>query len=177
MEFRLRDVTLSDAEALAHVLVTAEQHTFRGLVPDQCLEFTEAQSAANWQKFLSLAELSSLDFMIVAETPNREVIGYVWGGANTDDSGEVRQLSVLPAYHKRGIGRQLVCHVAERLAAAGITRMKVEVLRVNPNRAFYERLGSVFVSERPYNWDGVSLSACVYEWVDTRPLLSHPDIP
>lgn len=49
----IRDVVPDDADALAHILITAEEHTFRGLVPDACLQSTEAESAANWKRFLT----------------------------------------------------------------------------------------------------------------------------
>jgi hypothetical protein len=49
--------------------------------------------------------------------------------------------------------------------------MRVEVLRVNPNRGFYERLGARYVAERDYDWDGVVLTMCLYGWADLRPLL------
>lgn len=173
MEIVLRDVVPTDAHALAHVLITANEAAFRGRVPDQCLESSEIESAANWQHTLSEG-LPADDFMLVAQTLDGEVIGYAWGGPSTQNApslGELRQLSVLPTYQRRGIGRRLVCAVARRLGEQGINSMMVEVLRVNPNRAFYERLGGVFVSEHPYDWDGVTLSMCVYRWIDTEALL------
>jgi hypothetical protein len=51
----LRDVQVGDAEALAHILVTVGESAFRGRVPDQCLTFTEAESATNWKRTLTAA--------------------------------------------------------------------------------------------------------------------------
>lgn len=178
MNIRLRAVTLDDPETLAHILITAEQGAFRGIVPDQCLQFTEAESAANWRKFFSQEGVpSGSDFMVIAETTDGEAIGYVWGGVKDDGDGIVRQLQVLPVYQGRGIGRQLVRHVAERLTEKGIYRMTVEVLSVNPNRLFYEHIGATYVSESPYDWDGVPMVSCLYQWADTRSLLNHPKAP
>lgn len=172
MDITLRDVTPDDAEALAHVLITANESAFRGLVPDQCLTFTEAESAANWRRFLGGEGLPESDNFVVAVVDG-EVIGYGWGGPYADDPvyrGELRQISVLPAYQGRGVGRKLVACVAENLASQKIHTMRVEVISVNPNRAFYERLGAKYVSEHPYDWDGVIMSMCVYGWADTRGL-------
>lgn len=173
MEIMLREVVATDASALAHVLITANDHAFRGRVPDQCLEFSETESAANWQRTLSEG-LPDKDFMIAAQALTGEMVGYAWGGPNTSDTvyaGELRQLSVLPAYQKRGIGRRLVCEVVHRLVEKSMGTMRVEVLHVNPNRAFYERLGGVYLSEHPYDWDGVKLTMCVYGWTDTTVFL------
>ena len=174
-DIHIRAVSADDVEALAHVGIMANEGAFRGIVPDVCLEFTEAQSATNWRKtFVEEGLPSGNEFLVVAETLEGEVVGYVWGGVKDDGDGIVRVLMVLPAYHKRGIGRRLVYHVAERLAEKGIHRMTVEVLAVNPNRYFYERIGATFVSESPYDWDGVLLASCLYQWADTQTLLSHP---
>ncbi len=170
MDITLRDVTPDDAEALAHVLITAGESAFRGLVPDQCLTFTEAESAANWRRFLGGEGVPESDFFVVAIV-NGVVVGYVWGGTHADDPvyrGELRQIQILPDSQGRGVGRKLVAYVAEKLASQKIYTMRVEVISVNPNRAFYERLGAKYVSEHPYDWDGVMMSMCVYGWADTR---------
>jgi GNAT superfamily N-acetyltransferase len=160
---------------LAHVLVTANLATYRGLVPEQCLTFTEAESAANWSRSLS-AGLPPGDFMyLVEDGTHGGVIGYGWAGPTQEDftyRAELRQISLLPAYQRRGIGRLLVRQIARRLRdEQGIGSLRVEVLRCNPNRPFYERLGARFVSERPHDWDGVTLPMCLYGWQDTSGLL------
>lgn len=170
MDITLREAAPDDAEALARIIVTAYEHAFRGLVPDQCLAFTEAESAANWKRTLHDG-LPDRDFMVVAQATDGIVAGYVWGGPHDDPlyRGEIRQIAVLPAHQSKGIGRQLVCYVAQRLAdEQNIHSLRVSVLRINPNRAFYERLGGLYVSEHPYNWEGETFPECVYGWADTR---------
>lgn len=176
MELVLRDVTPDDGKSLAHVLITANEEVFRGRVPDECLEFSEEESATNWTLFLEQGGLPKEDFMVVAETAQGEVVGYTWGGPNIKEAeygGELRQISILPDYQRKGIGRRLVCHVAEQLAKQAIHSLRVEVLKVNPHREFYARLGGTFINEFPYDWDGVILPACVYAWADTSTLLKE----
>jgi ribosomal protein S18 acetylase RimI-like enzyme len=112
--------------------------------------------------------------MIAAETGMGEFVGYAWGGAYDHPlyRGELRQIMILPEYQRHGIGRRLVRHVAERLAEQGIHSMRVEVLYINPNRAFYERLGGAFLEEGVWDWDGVLLPKYVYGWADTGTLIS-----
>lgn len=173
MILTIRDLTPDDIDALAHILVTANDHAFRGLIPDKIVDFPEEESAANWREFLEGEGLPVDDFMLVAEVDG-QVVGYTWGGPNDKEAeygGEIRQLNLLPAYQKRGIGRQLVCVLARRLADRNIHSLRVWTLCVNPNRAFYERLGGVFVREFSPELDGFILSGCIYGWTDTRPLI------
>jgi ribosomal protein S18 acetylase RimI-like enzyme len=167
----LRDVNVGDAAALAHILVTANEAAFRGRVPDQCLTFTEPESAANWQRLL-IEGVPPGDVLVVVELPKGSPVGYAWGGPSDNPvyRGELRQIGVLPMAQGQGIGRRLVGHVANRLAAEGIHSLRVEVLHVNPNRRFYERLGACYLAEHDYDWDGVVLPMCVYGWADTRVL-------
>jgi GNAT superfamily N-acetyltransferase len=169
----VREVVPSDADALAHVLITGIHTTFEGIVPDRCLRFTETESAANWKRTLTEG-LDEGDFMFVLQTEAGIVMGYAWGGPSGDDTlyqGELKQLVILPAYQGQGYGRLLVRRVATRLAQQGIHSLRVEVLRDNPNRPFYERLGAQFISERPHNWDGVIMPMYTYGWKDTQTLL------
>ena len=88
----LREVRLDDNTALAHILITANEVAFRGRIPDQCLAFTEAESAANWHRTLG-AGLQPRDVFIVAELPEGVPVGYAWGGPHDGDPvyrGELR---------------------------------------------------------------------------------------
>ena len=102
----IRKVELSDADALGRILVGANNATFRGIVPEVCLEFTEAQSAANWKRSLSV-QLDDDDLFFVAEEVGDSVIGYVWRGDAHDPTfaGELKQIMVHPVHQCRGIGR------------------------------------------------------------------------
>src|SRR4026208_254987 len=95
-----RDVVPSDASALAHILITANEHAFRGRVPDQCLEFSEAESCGNWKRAFSLG-FPHADVMLIGEDEDGHFIGYVWGCINTKHDmfqAELRQLMLLPEY-------------------------------------------------------------------------------
>jgi hypothetical protein len=56
---------------------------------------------------------------------------------------------VQPTYHRQCIGRLLLWDVAQKLAEQDVESLCVRVLKDNPNRSFYERLGGQYVSERP----------------------------
>ena len=169
----IREAVVEDAEALARVMIDAMQSAFVGLVTQELLQWPD--SVANWKKGLTEGFGDDM-FLDVAETENGLVLGYVMGGASQGHPaypGEVMQLHVLPDYQGQGIGALLMCHAAKRFAERGIHSLCVRVLRINPNRSFYERLGGVFVSEQPYDWDGETFSEYLYGWEDTRKLVEE----
>jgi len=170
MPITIRNVNPDDADALAHVLISAEQYTFRGLVPEQCLEFTEEESASNWKKSFSGDFPGEKDIFVVAETESKKVVGFAWG--SPADSlprygSELKMVSVLPDYHRQGIGRKLIAHIAVELSKQGIESMWLKVVQVNPNRRFYDRLGGTHIKTGIYLWDDVPVIECIYAWNDT----------
>lgn len=168
MKISFRDVTVNDSDNLAHILISSNE-SYRGYVPDKCLEFTKEESAKNWQKFLNNG-LDEGHFMFFALNETDKPVAYAWACPtvdNEDYAGELYQIAVLPDYQKQGIGSALVQEVVQRLARQDIHSMLVRVLEVNPNRLFYERLGGKYVSQYPYDWDGFKTMMFVYGWKET----------
>jgi len=62
---------------------------------------------------------------------------------------ELIQVQVHPDYQGQGIGRSLVESVISQARAAGAA-LQLSVLRANPARGLYERLGFVVVSEKAH---------------------------
>lgn len=198
MSITVRPITLDDAPALAHIIVTGTRHIFTGLVPAAFVTWLspeekaacsaealaagldptaalvaaeEARSAANWRKGISARRPDSV---WLAAGVDESTVGYATAAPTADDpefGGELGALYVLPTYHRRGVGRALVEAVAQRFADQGIHSLRVGVLRVNPNRAFYAQLGGAYLYDRPYEEAGYVEPECVYGWRDTRTLL------
>lgn len=183
MPLHFRDATLADADALARILVPATRSAFAGLVPERCLSWLpdgvdgtlaehEARSAANWRE--SLAHGADPDqIFLLAVADDGEAVGYVQALPIADPGfrGEIGQLCVRLEYQKRGVGRALVREAARRLAARGVHSLRVGVLSINPNRAFYERLGGRPLFERDRDWDGTTFLERFYGWENTAALL------
>jgi ribosomal protein S18 acetylase RimI-like enzyme len=177
----IRDAVSADVADLADVVIEPNNALFRGLVPDHCLDsLTKQESMANWQRFLDQQERSGGTFLLVAETDEGRVVGCAMGGPQEGEppyQAELYVLNILPAYQRHGLGRRLVACTAARLAAAGMRSMLVRVLSMNPNRAFYERLGARFIREEPYDWDGVLMQESVYGWPSTAGLIGNSSAP
>ena len=97
------------------------------------------------------------------------VLGFGSCGPNRGDrafTGEVFTLYVAPDWQNQGIGRRLLIALFRRLVAAGRQSAIIWVLRDNPARFFYERLGGRLVSRKSLAFGGARVEATAYGWRD-----------
>lgn len=80
--------------------------------------------------------------------------------------GEVFTLYVATDYQGNGLGRDLLLALFARLLRRGFGSAVIWVLRDNPSRFFYERLGGKLVSHRPLQVAGATVAASAYGWPD-----------
>ncbi|HEX7341223.1 MAG TPA: GNAT family N-acetyltransferase [Rhodanobacteraceae bacterium] len=81
-----------------------------------------------------------------------EHAGMAIGGLRVDLTGSpVRLLNiqVLPAFQRRGYGSRVIRHV---LVQAGTRQVWLQVLKVNPARELYERLGFTVTGSTTTHW-------------------------
>jgi ribosomal protein S18 acetylase RimI-like enzyme len=169
----IRRADIADAAEIAEVGIACWNETFRGIVPDSYLDRMDVAERTQWtENYLRDPEV---DFYTVVAEQDGAIVGYAAGGPNRSDDGvyqgELYTLYLLRKAHKQGLGRQLVQAVASALAERGYKNMLVGVLRDNPARGFYERLGAVYVREGVFIIDGVEITEMAYGWPDLRVLL------
>src|SRR5579884_4130927 len=87
-------------------------------------------------------------------------------------AGEVFTLYVAPDWQNRGIGRGLLLALFSRLVAVGRNSAIIWVLRDNPARFFYRRLGGRQVSHRMLPFAGNHVAAEAYGWRDLPSFLA-----
>lgn len=161
----VRQAEVGDAAAIARVHVATWRTAYRGLLPDDFLaSLREPTYAERWQRALA----DETTRVYVAENA-QGVIGFVSGGrerAGEDGfSGELYAIYILEEAQGHGHGRRLVQAVVGGLRELGLTDMIVWVLRDNaPARAFYERLGGVYVREQPITIASAVLREVSYGW-------------
>ncbi len=161
----VRPAGTRDASAIARVHVASWRTTYRGLLPDEFLaSLTESGYTDRWRR--SIEEGSSRVY--VAEEGG-SVVGFASGGRERAGElgygGELYAIYVLDVAQRRGHGRELVRAVAGGLRELGYTDMIVWVLRDNaPARAFYERLGGVFLRGQPITIGSAVLPEVSYGW-------------
>lgn len=135
---RIREATPDDVPALAalHVATFRETH---GRLGAPNYELRERQWRAAFEN-------DSDWFSWLAALPDDTLVGFARGtlhdGGVPGFQGELNKIYVLRQWHRHGIGRQLVGHVARRFLDRGITSMLLFGDARSPSNGFYERLGA-----------------------------------
>jgi len=159
--FRIRDAASGDTAPLAalHVATFKESH---GRAGAPTLELRESQWRAAFERETDW-------FCYVAEVPDGQLIGFAKGtlhdGGVPGFEGELDKIYVLRQWHRHGIGRQLVEHVARRFLEQGVNSMLLFGDARNPSNGFYERLGA----ERLFSREGEFHGG--YGWRDLHRLV------
>lgn len=158
---------------MARVHVDTWRTTYAGIVPDEHLaDLSYDRAGANWVKYLSDPRGKTHAF--VAEAESGQIVALTSCGppqeALAGYDGELYVLYVLQAFQRMGYGRLLVTEVAHDLAARGYHSLIVWVLKDNPARRFYERMGGRLIAEKAIEIGGRSLLDVAYAWPDLAAL-------
>jgi GNAT superfamily N-acetyltransferase len=161
----VRSAVPNDAPAIARVHVASWRSTYSGLLPDDFLaSLSETGYSERWRRLI--AEGSSRIYVADQEG---EVVGFASGGreraGETGYEGELYAIYVLDRAQRRGHGTELVHATVGGLRELGLNDMIIWVLRDNsPARAFYERLGGVYVRTQPITIGPATLEEVSYGW-------------
>lgn len=171
-EITIRMARPADARGIARIDVETWRATYAGVLPDSyLLGLSDRRRAIGWTNVI----LKEPRDVRVAVDGAGEVLGFGSCGANRDDGGflgEVFTLYVVPDWQNRGIGRRLLVALFSRLVASGRPSAIIWVLRTNPGRFFYERLGGKEVSRKLLNVGGAEVPATGYGWRDLPSFLA-----
>lgn len=169
----LRLAQVEDSAAIARVHVDAWRTAYVGILSDEFLaSLSYARREEQWRALL--AQPKENEFTLVAEAESGGVVGFAHGGPERSDMGtdwgEVYALYLLQEYRRHGIGRQLMRAAAQRLQLAGFRSLLVWVLRENPARHFYARLGGMPFREQDIDIGPHRLVEVAYVWEDIAAL-------
>lgn len=165
----IRKATLEDASAIASIHVFAWKEAYRGIVADEVLDNLSIQRRTEqWVNTLS-DQTHAFHHAFVAEADGQMVGFSNYGSPQIKDlgfDGELFAIYILRTAHKMGVGRMLVQAVVNGLRDMGSKSMMVWVLRDNPARGFYERLGGIYLFEKPIQIGADELMEVAYGWQD-----------
>jgi len=113
-----------------------------------------------WDKYLR-----GLSFPQFAEEPriafvvevDGEVVGFIAGhfSKRHGTEGELQSIHILPEYHGRGIGTELLRLLAEWFVSHGRQRICVGVDPNNPFQRFYVKHGAAYINEHWLVWEDI----------------------
>ncbi len=169
----IRRARPTDAASIGAVHVAAWRSAYPGILPDDFLaRLSVPRQAAHYDSAIRsgagvhVATASGLD-LGAAGGPAR-IIGFVTGSASASAKrlaeGEIETLYVLDDWRDRGIGRRLMRACASHLAGIGCASVFVWVLRDNPSRWFYERLGGKPAAASTIQVGGQPVEQTAYVW-------------
>lgn len=168
----VRPARALDARSIARLDVETWRTTYAGVLPATYLVgLSERRREAGWRAVI-LREPRDVRVAVDAESRIR---GFGSCGPNRGEpffAGEVFTLYVAPDWQNQGIGRQLLIALFRRLVMAGRRSAIIWVLRDNPARFFYERMGARLVSHRPLPVGGTAVEAIAYGWRDLPAFLT-----
>ena len=172
----IRKARPADSVAIAAVHVAAWRNTYPGILPDSYLtKLSVSRQAVHYDQAIRagicvlVAIASGND---VAAGGAARIVGFTTAGkarrgeigGRALGEGEIETLYVLDDWRDRGVGRCLLRSAAAHLAETGCRSAFLWVLRDNPSRWFYERLGGRFVAEATIQVAGQSVVQTAFVW-------------
>ncbi len=180
----LRKARPADAIAIGAVHVAAWRSTYPGILPDTFLaNLSVARQAAHYDAAIRggtgvfVATASGADVplgsgpRIVGFTSAGRARGGEIGGRRLGE-GEVETLYVLDDWRERGVGRRLMRTAAAHLVETGCKSAYLWVLRDNPSRWFYQRLGGKPLAEAEIKFAGQAVVQTAFVWDPIERLLA-----
>ena len=182
----IRRARPTDAAAIGAVHVATWRTAYAGVLPDGYLaDLSAIRHAAGYEQAIADRRHGHAVFVAVASGPDAPedrapteggtVVGFVSGGRARRDwlaQGEVETLYLLDDYRDRGIGRRLMRAMAAHLAAVGCRSAMLWVLKDNPTRWFYQRLGGRPAAQEMIRFAGRAMEQVAFVWDPIETLLA-----
>ena len=133
----IRRATAGDAGGVAVVHCQSHAEAYRPIFGESYTGPGVAQRTAHWQQRLELG-----DTMFVA-IDGGKIVGFTHGQEEPDGSATLTTLYLLEAFHRRGIGRDLMARLLAHLHERGYTEAQMDCLLKNERSiAFYKSQGA-----------------------------------
>jgi len=165
-EITIRAARPGDARRIARLDVEVWRATYAGILATQFLVgLSAARREVGWA---TVIEREPHDVRVAVDNDDN-ILGFGSCGrcrAGAPFAGEVFTLYVAPDWQNQGIGRLLLLALFERLVAQGCPSAIIWVLRDNPGRFFYRRLGGSEVQHKMFAVGGKRIAAAGYAWRD-----------
>jgi ribosomal protein S18 acetylase RimI-like enzyme len=162
----LREATIDDLRPLAELHVRTFNETHVGPFGSG-----PSYTTREWQWREKLLEADDTHFVLVLETPARQLIGFIWCHPTKDNprwAARLNKIYLLREYQRRGLGKRMVAAAIDRLLKHELASMALFTEPDNePACNFYDQLGG----ERQLNEYGEFEG--MFGWSDLNRLKAH----
>ena len=172
--------TERSAAGIAKVYVDTWRSTYPALLPHgMLLGMSYERQTREWA--WAIRNRTEAQTVMVATEASHGVVGFTsfglarpgarpavgrFAGEGGAKAGEIYTLYVRPEFQERGIGRRLLAAAFAEMVGKGYGCSFLWVLRDNPSRYFYERVGGKPVAERQERLWGRAVDETCYGWPD-----------
>ena len=170
----IRRARLADAPGIAAVHVATWRSAYADILPETVLTKLSEPRLTHYYEHgirLGLAVHVAATYGRNGEPP---VLGFCSASRSRESrlgDGEIETLYMLDDYQNRGLGGQLLRNAARHLWQIGCRSVYAWVLRENPSRYFYQRLGGKCIAEGTTIVGGETFAQSAYAWDPIETLL------
>ncbi len=174
----IRSARIGDAARMAKVYVEAWRDAYPILLPARTLA---QMSVERWTHQFSGTIARGREIVLVAEDQKMGIVGLATGGPAIDrnvligtlGACEIFALYVSADFSGRGAGSGLLRSMLRQFADRGAPAAFAWMLRGNPSRFFYERMGAKLAARKAERRFGAVIHLEAYAWNDLRPIRSR----
>jgi GNAT superfamily N-acetyltransferase len=180
-----RKVKLSDTNGIAKVHVDTWNATYKGLISEKILQ-RRTYEVLQRRWYERIGTLTNKEIIYIAEDDYGEIVAFIMAASEkfnligtlqdlNDYEGELMAIYVLKEYQNKNIGFRLLSLVVNYLLRKNVNSMTVWVLKENPSKVFYKRLGAKYIGDKYLDLDGELYLESAYGWSDIRTILSYSE--
>jgi GNAT superfamily N-acetyltransferase len=164
---KIRTADLADAEGIARVHVDSWRSTYQGILPANFLSLLSYERrTAQWKE--AIGQVAETNWVFVAESRGSQIVGFLSCGPIREElanyAAEIFAIYLLKEWQGIGIGRRIFERAFKELKTEGYKSVMLWVLKSNPARKFYERMGGELIGEKQIEIGGVRLIEIAYGW-------------
>lgn len=165
--FFIQFAQFNDIKDIARVHVNSWCETYVDIVDKTYLEAQKYTDRERMWEMLIPRKKGHGGTLVIKDS-HGEVVGFCdFGPAREHEHGfdsEIYAIYLLKKVQKQGLGRDLLNKTIEVLKLQGFKSMYLWVLKDNPTKLFYERLGGEYLKSTIVNIGGQDLSEDLYFW-------------
>ncbi|MBS4538447.1 GNAT family N-acetyltransferase [Clostridium sp. D2Q-11] len=170
----IREGIVSDIEGITRVHIDSWRSTYKEMLSNDYLQGLSLEKGKkSWRRFFQ----DKNNKVIVSLNEDKKVIGFASFGPDKDKKynyeDQLYGIYILEKYQRKGIGRQMIEKVIEKMKNNETSSMIVWVLKDNPSYKFYEYLGGKKIVENDIKIGGRILKKVGYGFDNIDDILNR----